>query len=681
MNPTAPTRPLGDNSNAVATTAFVQGSIVATPIILPATTFVSNALNPAANALTALTTSGTFGGGLKLSDTNFIGFWSTVAGAQLNIGLGGTATGWTAANTFTFSSTGFNIPSTMSLGLTAGSAFLERAGLILQARTAGATIGTIADTATVAKIYDGSAAAPHSANTPSISFYRNDGQNSAVLTGNAPTLWVENSANNTGAGNPNANALIAVATQTGNGDVVGVVGSAVQQLSAGPGYYAFGGNFDAESFAVNGRAFGLELFTANRTGTDQPYSGPIPRFTGIHIAAGGTNLNTAAVWINSLTVPTSWDIGIAFTENSIKTAAIQDDSNSPTILKATSTHTNGIDLSGATIATSAFKSTGFNVTGAGVITGIGTNLTGTASGLTAGNVTTNANLTGPVTSVGNATTIGANQVTRAMEAQGVARSVIGVTGNATANVADIQGTANQALVVNSAGTALAFGAVNLASASAVTGVLPAANMTLTPPTRQIFKSGTAATYTRPTSPTPIQIRIRMVGGGGGGGGSGTGVSGGTGGDGTDTTFSTFTANKGTGGVGGATPGNGGAAVATSGATWGLAGSIGGGAQQGIVGTILQGGAGGSSTFFGSTAPGAASTANSGSGGGGGPAIGAVVTGAGGGGGAGLETVINTPATTYTYTVGAAGTAGAAGTSGNAGSAGAAGIIIVDEIYQ
>jgi hypothetical protein len=88
--------------------------------------------------------------------------------------------------------------------------------------------------------------------------------------------------------------------------------------------------------------------------------------------------------------------------------------------------------------------------------GVATNLTGTAAGLTAGNVTTNANLTGPVTSVGNATSIGANQVTRAMEAQGIARSVIGVTGNATANVADIQGTASQFLGVNSAGTALAF---------------------------------------------------------------------------------------------------------------------------------------------------------------------------------------------------------------------------------
>lgn len=37
--------------------------------------------------------------------------------------------------------------------------------------------------------------------------------------------------------------------------------------------------------------------------------------------------------------------------------------------------------------------------------GVATNLTGTAAGLTAGNVTTNANLTGPITSVGNATAI------------------------------------------------------------------------------------------------------------------------------------------------------------------------------------------------------------------------------------------------------------------------------------
>ena len=36
---------------------------------------------------------------------------------------------------------------------------------------------------------------------------------------------------------------------------------------------------------------------------------------------------------------------------------------------------------------------------------VGTNITGTAAGLTAGTVTTNANLTGEVTSTGNATTV------------------------------------------------------------------------------------------------------------------------------------------------------------------------------------------------------------------------------------------------------------------------------------
>lgn len=41
------------------------------------------------------------------------------------------------------------------------------------------------------------------------------------------------------------------------------------------------------------------------------------------------------------------------------------------------------------------------------VSGVATNLTGTAAGLTAGHVTTNANLTGPITSVGNATALAA----------------------------------------------------------------------------------------------------------------------------------------------------------------------------------------------------------------------------------------------------------------------------------
>ena len=52
-----------------------------------------------------------------------------------------------------------------------------------------------------------------------------------------------------------------------------------------------------------------------------------------------------------------------------------------------------------------------------------------------------------------------NGVTNALLRQGIARSVIGVTGNTTANVADIQGTTDQVLRVSTAGTALAFGTV------------------------------------------------------------------------------------------------------------------------------------------------------------------------------------------------------------------------------
>ena len=59
-------------------------------------------------------------------------------------------------------------------------------------------------------------------------------------------------------------------------------------------------------------------------------------------------------------------------------------------------------------------------------------------------------------------------------AQGSALSVLGVTGNATADEASIvAGTDHQ--VLRRSGTAVVFGAVNLAQAAAVTGVLPAAN--------------------------------------------------------------------------------------------------------------------------------------------------------------------------------------------------------------
>ena len=63
---------------------------------------------------------------------------------------------------------------------------------------------------------------------------------------------------------------------------------------------------------------------------------------------------------------------------------------------------------------------------------VGTNITGTAAGLTAGNVTTNANLTGGVTSVGNAATVVTNaNLTGVITSVGNATSIASQTGTGT----------------------------------------------------------------------------------------------------------------------------------------------------------------------------------------------------------------------------------------------------------
>src|SRR6266851_642749 len=111
---------------------------------------------------------------------------------------------------------------------------------------------------------------------------------------------------------------------------------------------------------------------------------------------------------------------------------------------------------------------------------LGTNNTvtnATLSGLTLGNnnMLTRDALTGDVTTSANVSTIANNAVTDAKFRQGVARSVVGVTGNATANTADIQGATDTVLRVNGAGTAVAFGAIDLSKSAAAGGVLQAAS--------------------------------------------------------------------------------------------------------------------------------------------------------------------------------------------------------------
>lgn len=214
--------------------------------------------------------------------------------------------------------------------------------------------------------------------------------------------------------------------------------------------------------------------------------------------------------------------------------------------------------------------------------------------------------------------------------------------------------------------------------------------TSTAPTIQKFTTS-SGTYTTPTSPAPLYIRVVMVGAGGGGGGGGTAGAPASGNDGTDSSFGTtlLVAARGLGGQ--TVPGTGGNSA--SGTTLGtgpkgiaVAGGFG---VNGSTASLADGGGSGGSSFFGGAgrggAPGGgtgqAAKANSGSGGGGGSASTAVDTGGGGGAAGYVDAVITSPSATYAYVVGAGGTGGAAGTTGSAGGAGADGQIIVYEYYQ
>lgn len=200
------------------------------------------------------------------------------------------------------------------------------------------------------------------------------------------------------------------------------------------------------------------------------------------------------------------------------------------------------------------------------------------------------------------------------------------------------------------------------------------------PTRTILNTAGSGTWTRPTGCR--QIRVRMVAGGAGGGGFNGATSNTAGGD---TTFKDVVAKGGH--------------VATSGASGsfgdGGAGGTGGSDGTGVTGLFrVPGGqgqtswitsapaAGGDGSLGGSSAFGGAQYGGSpgvGCGGSGAPPFGAGDGGGGGGGGGEYaEFIINNPAASYTYTVGASGNGTVSGSIN--GNPGVHGCIIIDEFY-
>lgn len=208
-------------------------------------------------------------------------------------------------------------------------------------------------------------------------------------------------------------------------------------------------------------------------------------------------------------------------------------------------------------------------------------------------------------------------------------------------------------------------------------------ITRTTPTRQLFSTPGSATYTTPAFCR--QLRIRMVGGGGGGGANGGAGLGGAG-AGTATVFNAIgaaggAAGSGTGGQPGGPGGTGGNGGVGS-ASFRSAGQNGGTGISSNVNFFTAGaGTGGASLLgFGGVLASQSGVGPGGGGAGSGAASNTFGNGGGGGGGEYVELIINSPAATYSYTVGSGGTGGAGGSGGSTAGTGNGGEIIVEEIY-
>jgi hypothetical protein len=206
-----------------------------------------------------------------------------------------------------------------------------------------------------------------------------------------------------------------------------------------------------------------------------------------------------------------------------------------------------------------------------------------------------------------------------------------------------------------------------------------------------------ATYTSPSGPASLYLKIKMAGGGGGGGGAG-GTGDGQGGTGNPSTFGsleliTLGGSGGYNGNASSTPGLGGSAAYIGSPALTVAALPGGNGTMATIATTTTfqvSGSGGSTPYFNgggfssyadTGGSGAANTGGGGAGAGGPSTSG--YAGHGGGSGAFAEAIINSPLSTYYYSVGTGGAGGNAGSSptGNAGGAGGAGIIVVEEHYQ
>lgn len=240
--------------------------------------------------------------------------------------------------------------------------------LSMTAHTAGATASAVAATARLAKFYDGSSGTPVTSTAPSFSISRYD--TSHITAGVYPSaLFVETLGQNTSSahGVSPLNAATFRATQNGDGDVLGV-GVEVTG-NGGNSYYAYGYFYNVWAKVAAQASFGIEGIITNDSAS-APYSAGATNvyFAHLNLGASGAYNTTAGIHLWQGAWSRKHDVGLLGGINSVASALVWDDTSAVTSYKDTGTHTDGIDLTGATYSGSPFKSTGFTLSNTGTIT-------------------------------------------------------------------------------------------------------------------------------------------------------------------------------------------------------------------------------------------------------------------------------------------------------------------------
>ena len=182
----------------------------------------------------------------------------------------------------------------------------------------------------------------------------------------------------------------------------------------------------------------------------------------------GASTSQGLLWNGASWVPTS--ITVAMVSGAMATATYDAANVAEQLVGLTHAQT----LTNKTLTSPTFTAPALGTPASGVAT----NLTGTAAGLTAGQVTTNANLTGPITSAGNAVSVAAQTGSGSTFVMATSPTITGATLSSPTFTAPTLGTPASGVATNLTGTAAGLTAGNatnaVTAANGLSGENPAA---------------------------------------------------------------------------------------------------------------------------------------------------------------------------------------------------------------